>query len=112
MDEDVSDLSPIKLCWSIQVKLLNKWRERSARGRRSVRMVLADERDHRIEAKIKYKDIFRFDSKFKDGDWVAIHHFLLKTVTEDRRTTRHDYRIVFLETTILNKISPKDALEH
>ncbi|KAG7588005.1 Nucleic acid-binding OB-fold [Arabidopsis suecica] len=93
MDEDVSDLSPIKLCWSIQVKVLNKWRER-------------------IEAKIKYKDIFRFDSKFKDGDWVAIHHFLLKTVTEDRRTTRHDYRIVFLETTILNKISPKDALEH
>lgn len=44
MDEDVSDLSPIKLCWSIQVKVLNKWRERSARGRRSVRMVLADER--------------------------------------------------------------------
>ncbi|CAE6201358.1 unnamed protein product [Arabidopsis arenosa] len=112
MDEDVSDLRPIKLCWSIQVKVLNKWRERSARGRRSVRMVLADERDHRIEAKIKYKDIFRFDSKFKDGDWVAIHHFLLKTVTEGRRTTRHDYRIVFLETTILNKISPKDALEH
>ncbi|KAG7559201.1 Nucleic acid-binding OB-fold [Arabidopsis thaliana x Arabidopsis arenosa] len=112
MDEDVNDLSPIKVCWSIQVKVLNKWRERSDRGSRSVCMVLADERDHRIEANIKHKDIFRFDSKIKDGDWIAIHHFRLKTVTEDRRTTKHDYRIIFLESTIVNPIPPKDALEH
>jgi len=33
-------------------------------------------------------------------------------VTDDRRTTKHIYRIVFEESTILNTIPPKDALKH
>lgn len=44
MDEHVEDLTPINLCWSIEVKVLNKWRVRSEAGHRSLRMVMTDKR--------------------------------------------------------------------
>ncbi|KAG7564015.1 Nucleic acid-binding OB-fold [Arabidopsis suecica] len=110
MDEHVDYLSPIKLCWFIEVKVLNKWRERSVDGHRSLHMVLADKRGSMIEAKIGSELISKYDSEFKDGDWIGVHHFQLEIVTDDKRTTEHTYRIVFLPDTILNPIPDKDAL--
>ncbi|CAL9225767.1 unnamed protein product [Arabidopsis halleri] len=63
-----------------------------------------------IEAKIGSELISKYDSEFKDGDWIGVHHFQLEIVTDDKRTTEHTYRIVFLPDTILNPIPAKDAL--
>ncbi|XP_020871405.1 uncharacterized protein LOC9301749 [Arabidopsis lyrata subsp. lyrata] len=112
MDEHVDDLKPIKLCWSIQVKVLNKWRERSEAGYRALRMILCDKRGSMIEAKINSELITEYDSEFKDGDWISLHHFELDLVTGDMRTTRHAYRINFLPSTILNLIPDKDDLHY
>ncbi|CAH8254529.1 unnamed protein product [Arabidopsis lyrata] len=95
-----------------RVKVLNKWRERSEAGYRALRMILCDKRGSMIEAKINSELITEYDSEFKDGDWISLHHFELDLVTGDMRTTRHAYRINFLPSTILNLIPDKDDLHY
>ncbi|KAG7552248.1 hypothetical protein ISN45_Aa06g028570 [Arabidopsis thaliana x Arabidopsis arenosa] len=108
--EDSATVSCFRENQEMGLELLNKWRERSQRGKRSIRLVLADQRGDMIEAKIKWDLISHYDYKFKDGDWIALHHFRLKSVNGDRRTTSHPYRIIFDLGTILNPLPAKDAL--
>ncbi|CAH8272675.1 unnamed protein product [Arabidopsis lyrata] len=76
------------------------------------RMRLAFASGSMIEAKINSELITEYDSEFKDGDWISLHHFELDLVTGDMRTTRHAYRINFLPSTILNLIPDKDDLHY
>ncbi|CAE5959967.1 unnamed protein product [Arabidopsis arenosa] len=73
-------------------------------------MILADKRGSMIEAKINSELISKYNSEFKDGERIVVHHFQLEMVTRDKRTTNHIYRINFLPSTNLNPIPAKDAL--
>ncbi|KAG7537000.1 Nucleic acid-binding OB-fold [Arabidopsis suecica] len=95
----VSDLKPFKNMWKIKVKIIRLWKSYSAKNGESIEMILIDDKGDKIQATIKSALVDQFRSRLEEGESRIFINFSLFHSTGMYRTTKHPYRIGFLDHT-------------
>ncbi|XP_013624880.1 PREDICTED: uncharacterized protein LOC106331079 [Brassica oleracea var. oleracea] len=97
--DKVMDLSPAKTTWKIKVKIIHLWRQYSAGDIDSIEMVLIDSNGVKIHASVMKDLVTKFDPFLSQGSSKIFINFSVGHSYSSYRTTKHPYKISFLETT-------------
>ncbi|CAG7885490.1 unnamed protein product [Brassica rapa] len=92
----VTDLKPFKSMWKIRVRIIRLWKQFSAAGGLTIEMVVVDANIH---ASVMKDLVTKFDPFLSQGSSKIFINFSVGHSYGSYRTTKHPYKISFLETT-------------
>ncbi|KAG5407712.1 hypothetical protein IGI04_013831 [Brassica rapa subsp. trilocularis] len=95
----VTDLKPFKTMWKIRVRIIRLWKQYSAAGGLTIERVVVDCNGVKIHASVKKDLVNQFDSQLSEGSSKIFINFSVGQSCGSYRTTNHQYKISFLETT-------------
>ncbi|CAG7909610.1 unnamed protein product [Brassica rapa] len=99
----VTDLKPFKTMWKIRVRIIRLWKQYSAAGGLKIEMVVVDCNGVKIHASVKKDLVNQFDPQLSEGSSKIFINFSVGQSCGSYRTTNHQYKISFLETTRLEE---------
>ncbi|CAB78932.1 hypothtetical protein [Arabidopsis thaliana] len=103
------ELSPMVTGWTICVMVLRIYKKFLNPNAFELRLVLADEWGTQIEATIGPRfSAFYFD-RIKENQWKTITTFLVRPNCEAIKTTPHQFRILFMDHTIVTSSTPRET---
>ncbi|XP_013739428.1 replication protein A 70 kDa DNA-binding subunit E-like [Brassica napus] len=95
----VTDLKPFKSMWKIRVRIIRLWKQFSAAGGLTIEMVVVDANGVKIHASVMKDLVTKFDPFLSQGSSKIFINFSVGHSYGSYRTTKHPYKISFLETT-------------
>ncbi|ESQ29790.1 hypothetical protein EUTSA_v10023889mg, partial [Eutrema salsugineum] len=89
----------------VQVKVLHTWKQYQTKSGESLEIILADEMGTQIHATVKKNLLHRFERMMVVGEWKFIENFSLNQASGHYRTTRHQFKMSFISSTVVSKSS-------
>lgn len=104
--DSVRDIKSEKENWRIKVRVVRIWNVPSflnLEQPNSIEMVLVDDKGDKIHASIIKQLVYMFQGKLVEGDCYKLCYFGVALVSGSYRTTSHEYKLLFLMRTKVQK---------
>nr|AAF18617.1 putative replication protein A1 [Arabidopsis thaliana]AAM15355.1 putative replication protein A1 [Arabidopsis thaliana] len=110
----ISELCPMITGWSIRAFVVRVFQKCVGINEFDLGLILADNRGmrSRIEATINRRLASFYSDRIRENEWIVINTFSVRLHNEGIHATSHDYRICFMDQTIVTKVSGLPAIPY
>ncbi|XP_024013323.1 uncharacterized protein LOC112087608 [Eutrema salsugineum] len=103
----LADVKPYRTGWKVQVKVFHTWKQYQTKSGESLEIILGNEMGTKIHATVKKNLLHRFEQMMVVGEWKFIENFSLNQASGQYRTTRHQFKMSFISSTVASKSSKR-----
>nr|AAD24659.1 putative replication protein A1 [Arabidopsis thaliana] len=110
----ISELCPMITGWSMRAFVVRVFQKCVGINEFDMGLILADNRGmrSRIEGTINRRLASFYSDRIRENEWIVINTFSVRLHNEGIHVTSHDYRICFMDQTIVTKVSGLPAIPY